>query len=338
MNKNSATRTPSDYELWGRLDATAFAISRLRELELAPLGLTVEQAALLRHIQGADRGTTIKRVMHATLRQQHSISILVNRMVRAGLVEKQRSPGDRESRILLTHRGHDVLKKVSNNSIDAVFAVLAPEDKEPFACSLRSLHEKARSMLVPDTPPFIQYVATGESPETTGEQLRGRSRFSGYQLWATLDATRFAISRLRELELSRFGLTVEQSSILMGLAGLRAAVKTKYLEDATLRQHHSVSTLINRMMRMGLVAKERRPGERGYRISITDTGRDLLGQITTAAIDVTFRVLSERDKRRLAAALFLLYGKARDLLGLPLVPSQKAASSSRPAAVHSSST
>ncbi len=327
MAKNSAHRTLSDYELWALLDATGFAISRLRELELAKLGLTVEQAALLRHIQAADGGSTVKKIMDATLRQQHSISILVNRMVSTGLVEKQRAPGERESRIVLSKRGSDLLKRVRNTSIDAVFAVLAPEEKPSFACSLRSLHEKARSMLVPDTPPFMRYIAGAAPGEPKKKEREQPGRLSNYALWATLDASRFSISRLRELELSRFGLTVEQCSVLKVLASMSGAVTTKDLENATLRQHHSISTLVNRMMRMGLVAKKRRPGERGQGIFITDSGRSLLEGITTVAIDVTFCVLNGRDKKRLTADLYPLYAKARDLLGLPLTPPREAVTS-----------
>jgi hypothetical protein len=71
------------------------------------------------------------------------------------------------------------------------------------------------------------------------------------------------------------------------------------------------------MTRAGLVAKDRSAGEKSYRISITDGGKSLIAGITTAAIDVTFGVLSERDKQRLAANLRALYATARDLLGAP---------------------
>ena len=155
-----------------------------------------------------------------------------------------------------------------------------------------------------------------------------RRSFTSYGLWAALDSARFAISRFREPELSRFGLTVEQSSILRVLAGLGLPVQARDLELATLRQHHSISTLVNRMMRVGLVAKDRSAGEKGYRISITDSGKSLIAGITTAAIDVTFGVLSERDKKRMTADLRRLYVRARDLLGLPLMPSREAVVSS----------
>jgi DNA-binding MarR family transcriptional regulator len=329
MARNDARKTMPDYELWALLDATGFAISRLRQLELAPLHLTIEQAALLRQVRAMGRRGTVKRIKDATLRQQHTISILVNRMARAGLVAKERTQGERESRILLTQSGRDLLKKVPTASLDAVFAALAPRERRSLACALRSLHEKARSMLVHDTPPFMRYITEAVSAETIEREGTEGGRFSSYELWSSLVATRFAISRLRELELARFGLTVEQCSILKVLLGRRIPAKTRDLEEATLRQHHSISTLVNRMMRMGLVAKERRPGEKSHRILITDSGKSLFDSITTAAVDMTFGALSESEKQRLAACLYSLGMIARNLLGVPSGPSSAAVPSTK---------
>lgn len=326
MASGSVSKVMSNYELWALLDATGFAISRLRQLELAQLHLTLEQAALLRLIQRAGRGTTVKVIKDATLRQQHTISMLVNRMVRMGLVTKGRRQGEREARILLTQSGRDLLTRVPTASLDAVFAVIAPKEKQPFACALRSLHEKARSLLVPDTPPFLRLIRNDVSAETQEQGSRGGGQFSSYRLWSSLDATRFAISRLRELELARFGLTVEQSSVLRVLNDRGTPVKARDLENATLRQHHSISALVNRMTRGNLVAKEIRRGEKSHRILITDRGRSLLNEITIAAVDVTFGVLSDREKQRLAACLHSLYATARNLLGVPTFARSKTAS------------
>ena len=324
----SAIRSPADYELWALLDATGFAISRLRGLELAQFHLTIEQAAVLKLIRTMDRGTTVKEMKDATLRQQHTMSILVNRMARTGLVAKERRLGERESRILITKEGRALLDGVSTTSLEAVFSAITPKEKRRLACSLRALHEKARSLLVADTPPFMRYITRGVAEDSTTQESSGDERFSDYMLWSSLDATRFAISRLRELELARFSLTVEQASILKVLRGRSVSVTVRDLEDITLRQHHSVSTLVNRMMRMGLVGKEKNPGEKSYRIFITGGGKDLFDRITTAAIDMTFSSLTEREKRHLATCLHSLHASARSLLGVPGIPDSTAVPSS----------
>ena len=174
----------------------------------------------------------------------------------------------------------------------------------------------------------MRYIRDNVPADTPRKKSSEGDRFSSYGLWSSLDATRFAISRLRELELSRFGLTVEQASVLKVLIDADTSLRARDLENATLRQHQSVSTLINRMMRLSLLAKDRRPGEKRYRIFVTDSGRRLFGRITTAAIDVTFSALDEKDKKQLAVYLRPLHARARDLLGVHPVPSRKAVSSS----------
>jgi DNA-binding MarR family transcriptional regulator len=316
----SLRKTMSDYDLWALLDATGFAISRLRQLELSQINLTLEQVTLLRFIHTMNGVTTVRKIKEAMLRQQNTISINVNRMAKMGLVTIERKSGERESKIRLTDKGFDMLETTPNISLEAVFAVLTIEDKQSFAYTLSSLLERARNMLVPDMPPFMRYIGNRISQEKLEIIDEQDDRFSSYRLWMSLDTVRFALSRLRELELDRFGLTVEQSSVLKVLVDRGASVKSKDLENAMLRQHHSISTLVNRMMRVNLVAKERKPGEKSDWIFITDQGKSLFGRITTAAIDVTLCILSESEKEQLSRCLHSLYKETRHLLGVPGLP------------------
>jgi DNA-binding MarR family transcriptional regulator len=284
---------------------------------LARFHLTTEQAAVLRLIGRVDRGVTAKEIQDATLRQQHTISILLNRMARSGLVTRKRRPGERESRINLTKGGHTLLDEVGTASLKEVFSVLSRKERRHFACSLRALRERARGLLVPDVPPFMRHLAGTASAGPAGRDDGGGGTFSDYLMWSSLDAARFAISRLRELELSPFGLTVEQASILKVLSDRSVALAVKDLEDITLRQHHSISALVNRMIGMGLLARQKTEGERSHRVFVTGAGRDLFERITTAAIDMVFTVLTDREKQQLNINMHSLYTMARSLLEDP---------------------
>ena len=320
MVSKSSRKTMSDYELWALLDATGFAISRLRQLVLSQINLTLEQAALLRFIQTVNGGTTVRRIKNTTLRQQNTISINVNRMARMGLVSIERKSGERELKIRLTDKGIVMLENIPNTSLEAIYSVLTIEDRQSFANTLNSLLERARNMLVPDMPPFMRYIGN-RIPQDKSDRLDQQDdSFSSYKLWMVLDTVRFAISRLRGLELDRFGLTVEQASVLKVLVEKGTFVKSKELENIMLRQHHSISTLVNRMMKVNLVAKQRKPGEKSDWILITDQGKRLFDQITTAAIDVTFCILSEGEKAQLARCLSLLYKETRHQLRVPGLP------------------
>jgi len=328
MSDKSGNSILSDYELWALLDATGFAIYRLRQIELARIGLTIEQAVLLNLIQSIDDGATVRWIKDTTLRQQNTISITVDRMVRAGLAVKERKPGEREFRIFCTSKATNLVNNTPTSSLDILFTSLSNREKQILLSALCTLLEKARSLLMYDTPPFIRYTGKSVPPRTPKWQEIKRNRLSNYRLWMYLNTVSFTISRLRELELAHFGITVEQSSILKVLIDSGKPVTSKYLENATLRQHHSISTIINRMMKLNLVDRERKPGEKSSRIFLTDNGRLVLSQMTTKAIDVTFCVLSDTEKQSLTACLHLIYAKARDLLGMPNMVSSTVLSSS----------
>ena len=314
-NKHVDERSFSNYDLWASLDSTGFAIYRLRELELADFDLTIEQAAVLRLLKTVRSGMTVGQIKDVTLRQQNSISILINRMVGMGLVTKERRPGERDLTILITAEGRRLLKKIPTTCLEEAFSDLGEERKQELARTLRSLYGKARGLLVPDRPPFMRYIAPDVPPAPSTEEGNSDGPPSDYMLWSRLDSTRFAISRLRELELAPFGLSVEQASILRVLLDEGVPLTFKDIEDASLRQHHSVSTLVNRMTKTGLVRIEAKPDRKRYRIFITPKGKNLLAEIKTIAVDMVFSSLTKGEKRELWVSLRSVYDRARYLLG-----------------------
>jgi DNA-binding MarR family transcriptional regulator len=316
-----AERASSDYELWASLDASGFAIYRVRELELAPFHLTVEQAATLRTLQAAPEGLDLRTLGDLTLRQQNSTAVLIRRMEAAGLVENKEVPGRNRLEASITAEGRSVLGRLPANGLARTFSVLEVEEKRQLSRSMLSLYERARSLLLPRGPAFMQYVTGQQTQTPPAENQKGRLP-SDYLLWSQLDGTRFAISRLRELELSQYGLTVEQASMLHILTNSPGPVTARYLEDHSLRQHHSVSTLLRRMTRRGILDRVKIPNERGHRFGVTEDGRSLFAGLTSVALELTFAVLKDTDKRRLHVSLRSLNRKAREILGEPALPAQ----------------
>ena len=110
-NKTVAIATGQDLlhrDLWSLLDRTRFAISRYRELELAHFGLTIEQVSILHVLKNHGGSTTIKDLENITMRRQHSISVLINGMARAGLAEKVKNREEKRFRIVITPEGRAV--------------------------------------------------------------------------------------------------------------------------------------------------------------------------------------------------------------------------------------
>jgi DNA-binding MarR family transcriptional regulator len=281
-------------------------------MELARVGLTIEQAAILDLLHEVGGSTSAGEIERITMRQHHSISILINRMIRFGLLGKEKVPGKKRQTIFVTDSGKDALGKLPMGSIHSVFGPLTATERRSLAVSLSALHEKSRQLLgMPYAPLFAQQAASN-APGTAGQNVEECP--SDYRLWSLLNRTKFAVGRLRELELFHFGVTLEQGSILEIMHGTGGSTSSKSLRSATLRQHHSISTLVNRMTAMGLLKKRVPRTREGYAIAITSKGRSLAERITRAAIDMTFSALGPAEKRDLSSILHTLNEQARRML------------------------
>jgi DNA-binding MarR family transcriptional regulator len=137
-----------------------------------------------------------------------------------------------------------------------------------------------------------------------------------FRLWRFLDLTRYAISRSRELELAQFGLTPEQAYVLDILSVRGGSTTIGYIMDITLRQHHTISTLIARMAKRGLVEKRRSvKDKRSYDVIITPEGQALFEKVTRKSIELVFSTLSREDKRALGSLLQRLLIRAYEMSG-----------------------
>jgi DNA-binding MarR family transcriptional regulator len=77
---------------------------------------------------------------------------------------------------------------------------------------------------------------------------------NAFNTWLLLDYTRFTVARLRDIELTKLGITPEQAAILKILCRHGTSNIAK-IADRWMRQQQSVSTLISRMAEQGLVKK-----------------------------------------------------------------------------------
>jgi DNA-binding MarR family transcriptional regulator len=142
-----------------------------------------------------------------------------------------------------------------------------------------------------------------------------------FRLWKLLDHTKFMVGRLREMELARYGLTPEQVHVLDIIFQSGGTTTINEIVELTMRQHHSISTLINRMTRQGLVNKIRTADDkRIFKVVITEKGLSLIKKVSRDSIINTFTSLSEEEKIELDAHLHKLLIKAYNLLGKEYKP------------------
>jgi DNA-binding MarR family transcriptional regulator len=154
----------SNHELWTLLDSAHFAISRVRLLEIAQYGLTREQAQILYIINTKGGSATVNQISEFSMRQLHSISSLISRMVEAGLVKKVKSSREKVFRVVMTRKGEEKYNKLTRESIDLIFSVLQPEAKVRLTESLNELQKTARNLLGLDRKPsFLKVPAETDS-------------------------------------------------------------------------------------------------------------------------------------------------------------------------------
>jgi DNA-binding MarR family transcriptional regulator len=141
-----------------------------------------------------------------------------------------------------------------------------------------------------------------------------------FGLWKLLNHAERVVARSRELELAQYGLTREQASVLDELMMSGGSATNADLTDATMRQHHSVTSLVNRMAERGLVRKKKTSSKNKYLVSITEQGRIIYGQITRNSIEMAFSEFPAEDKLKLAEYLNKLVIKGRKMLGFDYKP------------------
>jgi DNA-binding MarR family transcriptional regulator len=312
----------TEFATWNVFNRTRDSIYRVRELELAQIGLTVEQSMILSLLINRGKSATPKTIEDYTMRQYNSISALINRMIRMNLVAKRKNPESKKTEIVITRHGQDLYSKEPIHSLEEVFSSLKEKDRERLFKYSNILLKKARDLLgISFVPPFLlKSIDAKDNGDNNNPEHAEYQKPTSFELWMILNRSRNTIYRLRELELAQFNLTVEQSAILNLLIGRGGIMSAKTIEDITIRQHHSISTLINRMIRMNLVAKRKNPESKKTEIVITRHGQDLYSKVPTHSLQMVFSSLKEKDRERLFKYSNILLKKTRDLLGLPCIP------------------
>lgn len=146
-----------------------------------------------------------------------------------------------------------------------------------------------------------------------------------YGLWLLLVQTRDAIHKAREKELRQFAILPMQAEVLFIVQALGKVATPTQVSRRLFRETHSVSGIINRMEKAGLVRRVKDLGRKNLvRIVITETGQQALRQATKReAIHSIMSSLSRKERQQLRSCLEKLRGKALTKLGIqwqPLFP------------------
>jgi len=140
-------------------------------------------------------------------------------------------------------------------------------------------------------------------------------------LYILLDYTDSIVTSAVELELKHLHITQPQVRILTLLSRQNEPVTLEKLADWTLKEFNSVSTLINRMEKKGLVKKIKKNEDLKTYVTLTEKGSKLYHQgVTERSIHLIFEKLSEEEKKQLKNLLKKVRNITRELLGLDYKP------------------
>jgi MarR family transcriptional regulator, organic hydroperoxide resistance regulator len=135
-----------DQDLWFLLTHARYAVFRAREKELQRYGVSPEQVSLLFVVQALGNKATPAALSRHILRQPHTVSALVDRMARRGLVKKVKDL-DRKNlvRVVITEKGQKTYElSTKRGPIHRIMGSLTEDEKKQFRASLEKILAKAR--------------------------------------------------------------------------------------------------------------------------------------------------------------------------------------------------
>ena len=127
MTARKIARDPGR-EIWALVRSVNHLMNRLRTRELAGYGLTVPQAGVLRHVQELGARATPTTLARAMFRQPTSVSAILTRMEKQGLVKRvQGQARKNQVCIELTPKGKQLRRQaLMNETVSRVMARLSP--------------------------------------------------------------------------------------------------------------------------------------------------------------------------------------------------------------------
>jgi MarR family transcriptional regulator, organic hydroperoxide resistance regulator len=135
-----------DQDLWSLLTHAGDAILRAREKELLRYSISPEQAGLLFMVQAMNNRATPAVLARYSMKEPHTISSLVVRMVQRGLVRTTKDL-DRKNlvRVASTEKGMKVYElSCKRGPIHRIIGQLSPEEKKLFRRYLEKIYSQAR--------------------------------------------------------------------------------------------------------------------------------------------------------------------------------------------------
>ncbi len=151
---------------------------------------------------------------------------------------------------------------------------------------------------------------------TAASQANGLANDPSFQIWVLLTQARDALGWVREKELRRVGLSRIQARVLFAINAATTPVTPAELSRRILRKPHTMSALLTRMEKEGLIRKAKNlPRKNSIRVEATERGQELFlaGAQYRGIQEIVSRIPKAR-RERLASCLTALRDAALEKL------------------------
>ncbi|OGO04760.1 MAG: hypothetical protein A2Y91_03130 [Chloroflexi bacterium RBG_13_54_8] len=135
--------------LWAALFQASHAIQRARDQELAGIGISVIQSAVLWVVKGVDPPATPAKISKWLMRKPNSISGLLDRMEKQDLIRRLKDKRRNRTIVELTEKGNRIRKESVTDMkvLHDIASVLSEEELERTTEALVALRAKAIQIL-----------------------------------------------------------------------------------------------------------------------------------------------------------------------------------------------
>lgn len=155
---NNSSHRDDDYSLWVLLSQASDAAFRAREKELSQYGISAMQAAVFFVIQATGETATPSEISRWLFREPHSVSGLIIRMEKDGLVRKVNDLERKNMlRVVMTEKGRQAYEKsTGTGAIHRIISSLSEDERRQLRPYLERLRNEAINELRVERkpPPF----------------------------------------------------------------------------------------------------------------------------------------------------------------------------------------
>ncbi len=139
-----------------------------------------------------------------------------------------------------------------------------------------------------------------------------------FVLWILIAQAKDALSKVRHRELERFNINRERRAILWAIQNNGGKSTPVGIARLLLKELNSVSEMLKRMEKEGLVKRGKRSGKSSLVVTITKKGEEIFHQSLKNPMDKRIlSILPKKRRERLAADLWAIRNQALRELGIP---------------------